>query len=150
MKLLHALLRRTGPKDEYPVRPVDGATRRHRVRFGILSVITGVYALALLLTVSQVYWPLSALAQLTPELEDAKDAHLSGKLKLSIDLYTEALKKNPTSPEAYNWRGMAYDDLGDLEKALADFNRAIQISPNYADAYNNRGEVFRKKNMPQQ
>ena len=42
---------------------------------------------------------------------------------------------------------MAHEDLGQLDQALADYNKAIEISPDYADAYNNRGEVYRKKNM---
>ncbi len=41
---------------------------------------------------------------------------------------------------------MAYDDLGDSDKALADFNKALELSITYADAFNNRGKVYRKQN----
>ncbi len=90
--------------------------------------------------------PICAVSQLSPELKEALDYHKSGKLKEAVDVYTEALGKNPKSAEAYNWRGMAYDDLGESDKALADFNKALEISINYADAFNNRGEVYRKQN----
>jgi hypothetical protein len=40
---------------------------------------------------------------------------------------------------------MAYDDLGKLDEALTDYDKALALSPNYADAYNNRGEIYRQK-----
>ncbi|WP_041286408.1 tetratricopeptide repeat protein [Desulfomonile tiedjei] len=88
----------------------------------------------------------SASAQLPADLRDALEAHRAGKLQEAVEIYTEYLVKNPKSAEAYNWRGMAYEDLGQLNKALADLNRALELSPNYSDAYNNRGEVYRRQN----
>jgi Tfp pilus assembly protein PilF len=82
-----------------------------------------------------------------PELDDALDLHTSGNVAEAVTAYTEVLKKQPRSAEAYNWRGMAYEDLGDLDKALTDLSEALKISPNYADAHNNLGEVYRKKKM---
>jgi Flp pilus assembly protein TadD len=79
-----------------------------------------------------------------PELDDALETQKAGRLKEAITLYTEVLEKQPNSAEALNWRGMAYDELGEYDKALADLTKAISASPNYADAYNNRGEVYRK------
>jgi tetratricopeptide (TPR) repeat protein len=34
---------------------------------------------------------------------------------------------------------------GLLDQALADCNRAIQLSPKFAEAYNNRALIFKKK-----
>ncbi len=84
---------------------------------------------------------------LDPELQAGLDSHKAGRFKEAVDIYSEAIKKNPRSVEAYDWRGMAYDELNELDKALADYNEAIKLAPEYADAYNNRGEVFRKKKM---
>jgi hypothetical protein len=75
------------------------------------------------------------------------DFHTQGKYQDAIKAYSDAIRKAPKAPEAYNWRGMAYDDLGDLDKALQDLTEAIKLNGNYADAYNNRGEVYRKKKM---
>ena len=33
----------------------------------------------------------------------------------------------------------AKDELKDYKGAIADYTKAIEIDPNYADAYNNRG-----------
>jgi tetratricopeptide (TPR) repeat protein len=86
-----------------------------------------------------------AISQMTPDMKEALDLHKAGKVKEALDLYSDVIKKNPRSAEAFNWRGMAYDDLGQLDKALADYNKAIELNPDYADAYNNRGEIYRKQ-----
>jgi len=91
--------------------------------------------------------PVLATAQMTQELQMGLESHRSGNLRDAIDIYTAVIAKNKQSAEAFNWRGMAYDDMNELDKALADLNEAIRISSKYADAYNNRGEVYRKKNM---
>ena len=46
---------------------------------------------------------------------------------------------------AYNNRGNAWGDEGDLDKAIADYNEAIKLDPKNAYAYNNRGVAWRDK-----
>ena len=44
---------------------------------------------------------------------------------------------------AYGNRGRAYGrDKGQYNKAISDFNKAIEIDPKYAMAYNNRGAAY--------
>jgi lipoprotein NlpI len=43
---------------------------------------------------------------------------------------------------AYNNRGDAYRAKGDIDLAIADYDEAIVLDPNYAHAYYNRGNVF--------
>ena len=104
---------------------------------------TAVMMLFALLCVTWMTFP--AVAQVDPYLEEGLKSQRAGKLKEAVEIYTDFLDKNPRSAEALNWRGMAYEDMNQLDKALTDFNKAIAVSPNYADAFNNRGEVFRKQ-----
>ena len=51
----------------------------------------------------------------------------------------------PKYAPAYNNRGLAWRDKGDLDRAIADYNEAIRLDPKYAFAYNNRGFAWRAK-----
>ena len=59
--------------------------------------------------------------------------------------YTEALKLKPDFAEAYNNRGNAYTDKGELDKAIQDYNTAIKLKPGNANAYNNRSVAYTDK-----
>ena len=61
--------------------------------------------------------------------------------KDSYTLFNSALNIGP-HPVAYNNRGAAFLDLHDFQKAIDDFNTAIQMKPDYADAYDNRGTAY--------
>ncbi len=43
---------------------------------------------------------------------------------------------------AYNERGLAYFDSNNLEQAITDFSTAIDINPDFAVAYYNRGRAY--------
>jgi tetratricopeptide (TPR) repeat protein len=49
---------------------------------------------------------------------------------------------------AYNNRGNAGDDKGDLDGALKDYTEAIRLKPDDATAYYNRGIARRAKGDP--
>ena len=51
----------------------------------------------------------------------------------------------PLYAVAYNGRGTAWEDKGDLDRALADLSEAIRLDPRHADSYINRGVVWRTK-----
>jgi len=77
---------------------------------------------------------------------NAKTIFTKGVLIVSIFLIT----LNAVNPlysyffpaEAYNYRVNIRLRKGDKDKALADFNKAIQLNPNYAEAYYNRSVVY--------
>jgi tetratricopeptide (TPR) repeat protein len=52
-----------------------------------------------------------------------------------------ALARNPQLAQAYNIRGAALRSLGEPSKALAEFNRAIELAPN-ADNYFQRAATY--------
>ena len=43
---------------------------------------------------------------------------------------------------AHNSRVVDYDNLGQYQLAIEDFNKAISLKENYADAYNNRADAY--------
>ena len=53
--------------------------------------------------------------------------------------YDRAIKLRPDYAEAYNNRGVALKDMGDLHAAIESFNHAILLNSRYAQAYYGRG-----------
>jgi tetratricopeptide (TPR) repeat protein len=67
--------------------------------------------------------------------------------------YTSAIKEfenviilNKTSPQTYGNLGLCYAFLGQQEQAIAAFDQALKIDPNYAPAITNRATVLSLEN----
>jgi tetratricopeptide (TPR) repeat protein len=69
-------------------------------------------------------------------------AHARGDHDGAIARYTLAIDSKALDKEslaiAYNNRGNAYDDKGQSDKALADYDQAIRLSPAFSEAFYNR------------
>jgi lipoprotein NlpI len=55
------------------------------------------------------------------------------------------MRSSPREASAYYNRGMAYLHAEDLDRAIADFAKAVEIDPRHAGAYTGRGRAFRSK-----
>jgi tetratricopeptide (TPR) repeat protein len=66
----------------------------------------------------------------------------TGVWKNELTLWNDVISKNENVPVAYNNRGIIYKNGNKLDKALADFNKAIELNPGYFEAYSNRGNLF--------
>jgi len=68
-----------------------------------------------------------------------------GAWKNSIALWDYVIERQPLGVSiAYNNRGKVFIDMGRLDEAIADLNKAIALDPSYYRAYYNRGFVFDK------
>ena len=81
--------------------------------------------------VAEAYFLLGLLYQATSQHEK------------SLPNYNKAIELNPDDAAAYNNRGAARADQGDLDAAIADLDMAIQLNPDFAEAYYNRGNARR-------
>ena len=67
-----------------------------------------------------------------------------GYWKNSITLFNHTLQVTKNNHFAHNNRGVAYDELGQNQLAIEDYNEAIRLKPDLAGTYNNRGVVYNK------
>ncbi len=77
-------------------------------------------------------------AENSDKSDDAKAsaAFLAGDYDAAISLYTEVIQADPKADLAYNGRGLAYREKGEMTKALADFDQAIRLKPLFMFFFN--------------
>lgn len=64
--------------------------------------------------------------------------------KDTLTLFSDVIKKYPEAGIAYNNRGNVRRDQNDIQGAMEDYGKAIEL--NYNDAYNNRGILRNRMN----
>ncbi len=57
-------------------------------------------------------------------------------------LWVDVIKKHPEVSVAYNNLGHYYNQKNETEKALKNYNKAIDLEPQKALTYNNRGKIY--------
>jgi tetratricopeptide (TPR) repeat protein len=85
------------------------------------------------------------LGSLTP----ASDESTQTTSSIDTASLSEAIKNNPRDPQGYIKRGCALAQAGKTEDALADFNKAIALASDNADAYYNRGLLYQGQGQQQ-
>jgi tetratricopeptide (TPR) repeat protein len=101
---------------------------------------------------------LSTCAVLDHEVraEDYLDYYEQGEFALrvnkwhrAVDLFTKSINDNPKFFVAYHNRAIAYSKLGDYDKSIEDLKKAVELNPDYPDAYGLMGLVYEiKKDLP--
>ncbi|GGE28070.1 toxin-antitoxin system YwqK family antitoxin [Psychroflexus planctonicus] len=80
--------------------------------------------------------------KLNEAYDTAKRSFELGNFKEAEELFTKCIKLKSDWNDAYFGRGTAYLNDNEFEKALSDFNKAIEIEPLDAYAYTNRAFVL--------
>ena len=92
-------------------------------------------------------WPMAIWFSI-PVLAD--DASVCGSNTLSADAALAACANLIASGHysgeglsaVFDNRGLAYENKGDYNHAIADYSEAIRLNPNFANAFNNRGLAY--------
>jgi len=61
-----------------------------------------------------------------------------------IKFFSEAIQIDPNYSYAYAHRASVYDDLGQYQNAMRDYDQAISLDSNFTQAYVNRGVIYHK------
>jgi tetratricopeptide (TPR) repeat protein len=63
----------------------------------------------------------------------------AGQRTRAVEAYREALRLNPTYPNAHNYLGSVLADMGAYDQAAAEYEEALRLLPRFAEAHNNLG-----------
>jgi tetratricopeptide (TPR) repeat protein len=62
--------------------------------------------------------------------------------KDDLTLWSDVVSESPDKSRPVLNRGVAYGNLGQWDRSIADYSRAIEINPENAIAYSNRGIIY--------
>lgn len=97
----------------------------------------------ILLLLAALLLAMTAPAQNTPEPDalaaQAAAARQAGDVPRAIDLYTQAVRKNPSWPEGWWYLGQMHYAANDYAEAVDAFNHFLQLQPNAGPATALRG-----------
>jgi len=81
-------------------------------------------------------WPATTWA------DDKSDCRAGKDADVRIKACSAVIQSDAKDATAYNNRGAALQSKGDLDKAMADYDQAISLKPDYASAYDSRARIF--------
>ena len=68
-----------------------------------------------------------------------------GKYEESIEKFTEAITEDPENPIFYYYRGVAFEKTGDLDSAMEDYQKSVELKPDFILPTANIGKIYAKK-----
>jgi tetratricopeptide (TPR) repeat protein len=92
---------------------------------------------------------LTLIARFSPSgsaLADAgRDCYRQEDPQVRIKACSEIIQRDPTDATAHQNRARAYELIGDIDGAIADYTKIIELAPENAAAYDSRGRAYARK-----
>jgi tetratricopeptide (TPR) repeat protein len=76
---------------------------------------------------------------------DEQDCFQGKVPQLRIIGCSEIIQRASNDTSAYHNRAVVYELSGDIDRAIADYTKTIEIRPDNATAYENRGRAYASK-----
>jgi tetratricopeptide (TPR) repeat protein len=74
--------------------------------------------------------------------KQAGDENAKGNYFRAIEIYNDIIAAEPNTGKWYLYRGQLYSILTDFKKAETDYSKAIELTPQYCDAYLSRAILY--------
>lgn len=74
-------------------------------------------------------------------LTDGYQQLTQGNTEKAVEIFTKKASKNPASPECHTALGRALKRLGKIDEAKAEFRKATEVGPDYADGFYELGAM---------
>jgi len=69
----------------------------------------------------------------------------AGKYGEAAEKFTEGISKGEANTFLYYYRGLSYEKSGQIEKALGDYKKAIELKPDFVLPYSRLGIIYAKE-----
>ncbi|MBS3755258.1 MAG: YaiO family outer membrane beta-barrel protein [Desulfobacterales bacterium] len=89
--------------------------------------------------------PLAADQGYEETMERARELRINGHFQESKKIYDTVLERNPEDVDALVGRGYCLLALGSSARALEDFSKAVDLAPDYVDAYVGQAKVRKRR-----
>ncbi len=85
------------------------------------------------------------MASCTANPAEIEKMYRDGQYERAIQAITRRLFIHVTEVKSFHIRARCYEELGEIDKAQADYNRILDIDPEYAQAYAAIGKILLEK-----
>src|SRR5947209_15197934 len=87
------------------------------------------------------------MATIQEAFDVAVRLHQAGQFQQADEIYRQILAADPTNADAWHLRGALATQVGQHDVAVRSIGRAVELRPNFPQAYNNLGLVYAAKGM---
>jgi tetratricopeptide (TPR) repeat protein len=108
---------------------------------GLLAVLL----VSLLSSCSETRTEIKTIKPISSAQSDISEGYSAAKskdYKTAISLFNVSIGKNPSIPEAYYYRGKAYQKLNKIEAAKKDYFKALEVNMKYPEVHNSLGVLY--------